>query len=77
MPSEEFLEGIEPSNVSKNEDLMDHLRTTHQKFSDHNRKVSEIRAAKLEEAGGFRAMESAGGNSQEGSSQYLRRSCGR
>ena len=66
MPNEEYIEGIGPNNASKNEDLMDHLRTTNQKFSEHNRKMSERRAAKLEEVGGFRAMESTGGTFTRG-----------
>ena len=66
MPNEEYLEGIEPSKVKDNEDLMDHLRTTNQTFSEHNRKMSERRAAKLEEVGGFRARGSAGGEFTRG-----------
>ena len=66
MPNEEYLEGIVPINVSKNEDLMDHMRTTNQKFSEHNRKMSERRASKLEEAGGFRAVETTGGKLTRG-----------
>ena len=66
LPNEEYLEGIEPSKVKDSEDLMSHLRTTNQKFSEHNRKMSERRAAKLEEAGGFRAMETTGGKFTRG-----------
>ena len=66
MPNESYLEGIAPSNVSKNEDLMDHLQMKNQEFTQHNQKNSEKRAAKLEEAGGFRAMESTGGKFTRG-----------
>ena len=56
-----------PINVSKNnEDLMDHLQLNNQEFTQHNKKNSEKRAAKLEEAGGFRAMESTGGKFTRG-----------
>ena len=56
-----------PSNVSKNnEDLMDHLQLKNQEFTHHNKKNSDKRAAKLEEAGGFRAMESTGGKFTRG-----------
>ena len=78
MPNEEYLDGVAPSNVSRNnEDLMDHLQMENQEFTQHNKKNSEKRAAKLEEAGGFRAMESTEENSQEVLSQDLKRPCGK
>ena len=66
LPNEEYLEGIEPSKVKDNKDLVVHLRTTNQKFSEHNRNMSERRASKLEEAGGFRDMETTGGHFTRG-----------
>ena len=67
MPNEEYLEGVAPNDVGKsNEDLMDHLQMKNQEFTQHNKKNSEKRAAKLEEAGGFRAMESTGGKFTRG-----------
>ena len=65
LPNEEYLEGVAPINVSKSEDLMDHLQTN-QSFTEHNRKLAKRRAAKLGEAGGFRAMESTGGKFTRG-----------
>ena len=61
LPNEEYLEGIAPSKVKDSEDLMDHLRSKYPAFAEHNLKKADNRAIKLEEVGGFRAMESAGG----------------
>ena len=66
LPNEEYLEGVAPINVSKSEDLMDHLQTKNQSFTEHNRKMAKRRAAKLGDAGGFRAMESTGGKFTRG-----------
>ena len=52
--------------MGKNKDLMDHLQMKRQTFSKHNQTMSEKRAAKLEEAGGIRAMESTGGKFTRG-----------
>ena len=66
LPNEEYLEGAAPINVSKSKDLIDYLQTKNQSFTEHNRKLSERRAEKIEEAGGFRAMESTGGKFTRG-----------
>ena len=66
LPNEEYLEGVAPIDVGKSKDLIDHLQMKNQEFTHHNQERAEKRAAKLEEAGGFRAMESTGGKFTRG-----------
>ena len=66
MPNEEYLGGDAPNDVSKSEDLIHHLQTNNQAFTRHNQEEADRRATKLEEAGGFRDMESTGGKFTRG-----------
>ena len=66
LPNEDYLEGVAPNDVGKSRDLIDHLQMKNQEFTHHNQERADRRAAKLEEAGGFRAMESTGGKFTRG-----------
>lgn len=65
-PIEEYLEGMPPSNVRNNPDLIDLLKQKNLQYSEHNRKKIEKRAQAIEDAGRFRIMENKGGNFTRG-----------
>ena len=65
-PIDEYLEGMPPSNVRNNPDLIDLLKQKNAGYSKHNQKRIEKRAQKIEDAGQFRIMEDAGGKFTRG-----------
>lgn len=65
-PNEEYLEGVAPSRVSTNPDLIVLLKKKNAAFSEHNHTRAEKRKDKLEDVGQFRIMEDAGGNFTRG-----------
>tara|TARA_B100000497_G_C7649148_1_gene390448 strand:+ start:73 stop:1449 length:1377 start_codon:yes stop_codon:yes gene_type:complete len=60
-PIDEYLEGMPPSNVSTNPDLIDVLKQKNASYSEFNQKRVAKRAQRLEETGQFRIMEDMGG----------------
>ena len=59
-PIEEYLEGMPPSNVKNNPELVRVLKEKNASYSDLNHNRMEKRAQRLEDTGQFRIMESAG-----------------
>ena len=65
-PIDEYLEGMPPSNVRNNPDLIQVLKEKNAGYSKYNHKRVEKRAAKIEETGQFRIMEDMGGKFTRG-----------
>ena len=65
-PIDDYLEGMPPSNVRNNPDLIDLLKQKNAKYSEHNRKRIEKRAQRIEQDGQFRIMEDTGGKFTRG-----------
>ena len=65
-PIDEYLEGMPPSNVRNNPDLINLLKQKNVQYSEHNRKRIEKRAQRIEDAGQFRIMEDTGGKFTRG-----------
>ena len=65
-PIDEYLEGMPPSNVRNNPDLIQVLKEKNVGYSKYNHKRVEKRAAKIEETGQFRIMEDMGGKFTRG-----------
>ena len=65
-PIDEYLEGMPPSNVRNNPDLIQVLKEKNAGYSKYNHKRIEKRAAKIEDAGQFRIMEDMGGKFTRG-----------
>ena len=65
-PIDEYLEGMPPSNVSTNPDLIDVLKQKNASYSEFNQNRVATRARRLEETGQFRIMEDMGGRFTRG-----------
>ena len=65
-PIDEYLEGMPPSNVRNNPDLIYLLKQKNLGYSEHNQKRIEKRAKTIEDAGQFRIMEDTGGKFTRG-----------
>ena len=65
-PIEEYLEGMPPSNVKNNPELVRVLKEKNASYSDLNHNRMEKRAQRLEDTGQFRIMESTGGKFTRG-----------
>ena len=65
-PIEEYLEGMHPSNVKNNPELVRVLKEKNASYSDLNHNRMEKRAQRLEDTGQFRILESTGGKFTRG-----------